>query len=430
MGRAPGATGSVTKLAAALLAGILVAGCAPPGETTAADLPRLWLDADPSSDTFGAVAVGPVAGLGTLAPDDRAAFEAGLAEASFERFAPLVVWTGTVVVDATGACVHPQGQATVLGSLRASGDRVLFAPRLGWVPGVAYTACADLDALARPITEQARVARQPSILTLAFTPADMAAEAPRVVSVWPATATVPENLLRVYLGFSEPMVERDVAGRVHLLDATGEVVPDAFVDIPNGLWDARSTRLTLFLHPGRIKRGVGPHRELGPALVAGSVVTLRVDGELASQRGVSLGRAFERRYRVGPADRAAPDPERWRLVVPNATDAPLTVVFDEPVDRYQLLRFVAVHTGAECEPLRGAAVASEDGLTWTFTPAGGWPSGSFRVVVQRAIEDLAGNTVDRLFDVETQVDDGAAPTSEVVAPGSGGEVELPFAVRW
>jgi hypothetical protein len=414
-------------LAIGVFAGALAA-CAP-GGGAGAPAPELRLDEDPESPTHGSVVLGPLAGLEEQRPEARATLEERLETASLEEGAPFVVWTGTVAPAADG-CVHPQGQATVLGALRVRGDRLSFAPRLGFVPGLAYTACADLVALARLLPQAASVPRAASILRLPFTPSGPAAEAPRVTAVWPAGEEIPENLLRIYLEFSEPMMERGVAGRVHLLDAAGEPVPEAFVEIPDGLWDARSTRLTLFLHPGRIKRGVGPHRALGPPLVAGSTVELRVDGELASRRGLALGSPFQRTYRVGAADRASPDPGRWRVEPPGAAGAPVTVRFDEPLDRALLLRFVAVLPAGDGRPVSGEGNASEDGRAWSFTPDGGWQAGRYRVAVRRAIEDLAGNTVDRLFDVETPADPAGAASTEVAFPGAGGDVELPFGTRW
>lgn len=49
--------------------------------------------------------------------------------------------------------------------------------------------------------------------------------------------------------------------------------------MPDGLWDPEGRRLTLFLHPGRIKRGVAMHEALGLALRPGRRYRLVVDRE-------------------------------------------------------------------------------------------------------------------------------------------------------
>ena len=56
---------------------------------------------------------------------------------------------------------------------------------------------------------------------------------------------------------------------IRLLDAQGAPVELPFLEIDEELWNAEMTRLTLFIDPGRIKRGVKPLEEIGPSLVAG-----------------------------------------------------------------------------------------------------------------------------------------------------------------
>ncbi len=63
------------------------------------------------------------------------------------------------------------------------------------------------------------------------------------------------------------------------------------------------------------------------------------------------------------------------------------------------------------------AVGSEE-RSWTFTPASLWLDAPHRLVVDPVLEDLAGNSVRRVFDRDlTSADD---------APRDGGPVELPF----
>ena len=77
-------------------------------------------------------------------------------------------------------------------------------------------------------------------------------------------------------------------------------MPLAFVEIEHGLWDPRQTRLTVLLHPGRIKRGVAPGERLGPPLRAGRSYRLVVDASMPDAAGRPLGRAFEKRFRSSP----------------------------------------------------------------------------------------------------------------------------------
>jgi hypothetical protein len=63
------------------------------------------------------------------------------------------------------------------------------------------------------------------------------------------------------------------------------------------------TRLTLFIDPGRIKRGVLPLEEVGPSLEAGKSYTLVIDREWIDGSGNPLQESFEKTFKVGPPDR-------------------------------------------------------------------------------------------------------------------------------
>jgi hypothetical protein len=95
------------------------------------------------------------------------------------------------------------------------------------------------------------------------------------VSVYPSGTSVPENLLRIELRFRVPLRTPLDMVHVKLLDREGQLIPDPFLDLPLPSADGR--RLSLLLHPGRVKSGVGANVVLGRALRAGSLVTLVID---------------------------------------------------------------------------------------------------------------------------------------------------------
>ncbi len=49
----------------------------------------------------------------------------------------------------------------------------------------------------------------------------------------------------------------------------------------------------------------------------------------------------------------------------------------------------------------GTVDISEGETRWQFTPGKPWSAGDYRLVVDTALEDLAGNAVGRAFDVDT-----------------------------
>ncbi len=242
-------------------------------------------------------------------------------------------------------------------------------------------------------------------------------ERPRVEAVFPSSPEVPENLLRLYVHFSHPMRAKDVSERIHLFDAEGREVPLPFVEVETGLWDSEGRRLTLFFHPGRVKRGVGPNLALGPPLRAGGVYRLVVDRGMKDERGYELEASFEKELRVRAPDRISPDPADWRLSPIEDRSSPLEVDLHEPLDRALLLRMIRVES-VSGRNVPGVASASSNETRFLFTPKEPWSPGSYRLLVDPEIEDLAGNQPGRLFDEEI----GHAPSDPKGA-------ELSFGVR-
>jgi hypothetical protein len=58
---------------------------------------------------------------------------------------------------------------------------------------------------------------------------------------------------------------------------------------------------------------------------------------------------------------------------------------------------------------------------WRFTPQQPWRAGSYRIIVDTGLEDVAGNSIEQLFDIDTfkQV------TEHIVTK----TIPLPFVIR-
>jgi len=298
------------------------------------------------------------------------------------------------------------GLPPLLGSYVIDAGAVRFTPRFPFRTGLDYTARYDGNALALLLA--AGSATDPTanpaattlrVLTFRLPQKDDPLPA-RVETIYPSAELLPENLLRVYVHFSRAMRAHDVHRHVRLYDGEGFEVPLPFVEIPQGLWDPGQRRLTLFLHPGRIKRGVGPHMALGPVLREGESFRLVVERTLLDAGGRPLAEPYEKRFRVGPPDRASPRPMDWRALPPGAENEPLTLRFPEALDRALLPRMIAVEDAAG-QPLDGTVAITDDERAWVFTPSRPWPRVAVTVTVNAALEDLAGNRLDRLFDTAT-----------------------------
>lgn len=316
------------------------------------------------------------------------------------------------------AVAAAEGLPGVLGARRLEGGVLRFTPRFAFRAGLGYRARFDGAACDR-LTGAA--AGTTPVLELGFEPLPAGGPATRVEAVFPSADVLPENQLRLYVWFSAPMRRRQIAEGIRVIDVeAGAAVELPFVEIADGLWDPSGRRLTLFLHPGRIKRGVGPGRALGPPLRQGRRYRLEIDAQLPDARGRPLAGGHVKEFAAGPPDRRSPDPRAWRLSPPTAPRDPLVVDFAEPLDHGLLLRLLQV-VDAAGRTVTGTAEVSRRETRWSFAPQAPWWPGGYRLRVATVLEDLAGNTPVRLFDEAT----GARRDPQRSAAGW---LELGFAV--
>jgi hypothetical protein len=215
----------------------------------------------------------------------------------------------------------------------------------------------------------------------------------RVTAVYPSGNVLPANLLRFYIQFSAPMSKGEAAARLHLLDSKGKALPAVFL-AGEELWDPAGTRVTMTLDPGRIKRGLTSNMALGAAIVEGRQYTLAVDKEWNDARGVAMVEGFRRSFRGAPADRIPPDPKKWRIAPPPAGSRnPLVVSFGESLNHALLERILRVEVAGKITIPAGET-------EWRFTPDSPWRAGAYKLTVNTAIEDLAGNRPGLPFDVD------------------------------
>jgi hypothetical protein len=237
-------------------------------------------------------------------------------------------------------------------------------------------------------------------------PAQETAPTTRVVSIEPTAAELPANALRLYVSFSAPMSEGCAARAVQVRSAvTGEEIEDVLLPMDPELWDPLRRRLTLLIEPGRIKRGLLPNLEAGAPLPEGETIAVVVSPSFRDAAGLPLCEPAERTYRIGPPVRALVDPSAWRVTIPDpGSRAALGVSFDRPLDRGLLRRCLEVVDGRGRAVPGGANV--EDGDTvWQFTPSSPWTSGSYALRVDAVLEDVAGNSVRRVFDRDLELPD-------------------------
>jgi hypothetical protein len=288
----------------------------------------------------------------------------------------------------------------LFGTMIRNGDEIRFRPAVPLSPGSAYVA---------EVREGNRIRAR-----LEWTTPGPGGSAPPFVSrLDPDGDVLPANLLKFYLQFSRPMREdARIFDRIHLEREDGSRVEDPWRR--QELWTPDGTRLTLWIHPGRVKRGVNLREELGPVLEPGRGYALLVEpgAGLAALDGRTMERPFRHRFRTGPEDRSRPDPRAWSLAVPPAGSRdPLVVAFGERMDLALARRHLAV-TDPEGRVVVWASTETRSGVGGDeigWRPGDAWKSGEHRLGIADWIEDGAGNTPRRVFDRDLGERVGTAP---------------------
>ncbi len=231
-----------------------------------------------------------------------------------------------------------------------SEDRIRFEPRSPLARGLRYRA-------------EFRAPGAAPLISYFGLRADPTPPSTTVLPGFPSAEVLPENPRKFYVQFWAPMNRGRTEEQVRVRAAVGRVIELPFPELAEEGWNPAMMRLPLRIDPGRIKRGVKPRVDVGPVFEAGKTYS-RTSGEAgrdAEDRPRRTG--FEKRFRVGPADRSGPDPARGTFTAPTAgTCAPLVVAFGEPLDHPLASRMIRVMradgTELDGEVKPGARVAT------------------------------------------------------------------------
>ncbi|HEY6401210.1 MAG TPA: Ig-like domain-containing protein [Blastocatellia bacterium] len=285
----------------------------------------------------------------------------------------------------------------MVGVYRVESNALRFEPQFPLEPGLVYQAIFRPDRMpggskAQPVKSVFRSPRRSA------TPATM------VSHIYPSAGSLPENLLKFYIHFTAPMSRGNIYDHIRLRDESGKDVELPFLEIDQELWDGTMSRLTLIIDPGRIKRGVRPLEEIGPALEAGKSYTLVIGREWRDGSGIPLKESVQKTFKVEPPDREPPDPARWKIEAPQAGSRdPLAVVFPEPMDHalaQRLIRVAAEPAGDSRGFVEGTISLEDQERRWIFTPDTVWRRGRYQIIIQTTVEDLAGNNIGKPFEVD------------------------------
>jgi hypothetical protein len=278
----------------------------------------------------------------------------------------------------------------ILGRYRVVEGVVRFIPHFPFEPAVRYRASFDPRPLRRP--------KQSDVLTLEFSFPDESAEPTQVTDVFPSADLLPENLLRFYVCFSNSMQRGQAEEQIRLLGSDGMPASEILYRPPVELWDRSMRHLTILLDPGRLKRWVGPNRELGPPLKAGQRYTLAIGSGMVDFSGRSLGQSFYKSFLVREAVREPITIAHWKVLSPaTKSRQPLTIVFPKPLD-WALLSHAITITPKGGSPIPGRIAIDPGERQWSFTPTSPWAAGPYSIRVASSLEDVCGNGLLAAFD--------------------------------
>jgi hypothetical protein len=274
---------------------------------------------------------------------------------------------------------------SMLGKYERRGNELAFTPRLPLSAGATY---------------RARLTAKGGTAALDYrVPAAAAKAPPRVVKIYPTAAVLPANHLRFYLYFDRPMRGgTELFRHLAILDDKGKEVEEPW--LVDEIWDEENNCLILYIHPGRIKWGVELRTLMGPVLYPDRTYALVVRGAWADLDGNKIGKDTVKRFRTTAEDRVRVELGDWKVTAPAAgsRDA-VTLALPKSID-YRSLQTGLTVVDARGHTIPGAVTVGKDEKSWSFTPARPWRAGPHRVRVSPDLEDVAGNTPSRPFDLD------------------------------
>jgi hypothetical protein len=271
-------------------------------------------------------------------------------------------------------------------------DELRFIPHFPFERDVKYRATFDPRPLSAPLTAEP--------LNLEFlVPSEQKVPAlTEVTHIFPSCDLLPENLLRFYVCFSNPMQRGRALKAISLLDSDGQPVADALYRPPVELWDRSMRHLTVLLDPGRLKRWVGPNVELGPPLKVGQKYTLEIGSGMIDLYGRPLRERFRKDFITGDPVRERIPVEHWKIVAPvTASRQALVLMFASPLD-WALLQQTITIESADGLVIDGQVVIDQHERRWSFTPTSPWVTGVYQIRVGSGLEDVCGNNITEAFD--------------------------------
>jgi len=220
---------------------------------------------------------------------------------------------------------------------------------------------------------------------------------PGVIKVYPTSDSLPENLLRMYVLFSQPMKTDGNLEKIKLIDADGNVIQGAIFNNVYELWDKNQQQLTLLFDPSRVKKGLKANEIMGRALRPGIKYRLIIDG-LEDINHRQMKNRFVKEFHVGMADTIPPAIDSWKIITPISNSlTPLEVYVPEMLDWLSAQQRLIIASERN-EIVSGSVSLENMERCWKFFPEKPWSTGMYILHINTRLEDPSGNNLNGLFD--------------------------------
>lgn len=273
---------------------------------------------------------------------------------------------------------HEQTKTEIVGSFVAKTNSMIFIPRFPFLQGKTY------------------IIKTNDYQKEFFVPKSVKSK-PEVTEIYPTKNTIPENILRMYIQFSNPMKTTGTLKNIKLYDSKGAEVKGAIFNNVYELWNESQTQLTIIFDPSRVKTGLKINKNMGRALQAGENYKIVVSN-LEDIYGQRLMNSYTKHFYVTEEDTQSPNHELWKLTPPKAnTDESLNIYFKESIDIMSLQNRLFVFTSHN-DRIDGKIEFNNNEKSWKFIPNQNWIKGDYTLKINSRLSDPSGNNLNGLFD--------------------------------
>lgn len=241
----------------------------------------------------------------------------------------------------------------------------------------------------------------------------------QVANVYPTIKFLPQNLLKFYIQFTDSMARGFAYDHIHFVSENGDTIRDVFLPLEQELWSQDMKRFTLLLDPGRIKRGLGSQDELGYPFELRKKYRMIIESGWRDAHNRPLTDDFTREFMIYPE-------VRYLAGDYNITEQPASGSLDPVVIRskrphdFALMQSAIWLTDGEGNEVAGSVSIERYELAWKFVPEKPWKASRYNIRIGHELEDLAGNNLVNLFDVDNRKD------STTPSPDGPGYYQLSF----